>query len=128
MKNAKLEHINLTVADPLGTAALLVELFDWKIRWQGDSIYGGLTVHVGGSESYLALYSLGASTKKAGDTYSQISGLNHIGVVVGDLKKVERRVTAAGFKPHSHADYEPGQRFYFADNDGLEFEVISYQA
>ncbi|MEM7190453.1 MAG: VOC family protein, partial [Pseudomonadota bacterium] len=23
-------------------------------------------------------------------------------------------------------DYEPGRRFYFADHDGIEFEVVSY--
>lgn len=30
---ARLEHINLTVADPDATAALLGELFDWHVRW-----------------------------------------------------------------------------------------------
>lgn len=126
MNEVKLEHVNITVADPLGTAALLVELFDWKIRWQGDSIYGGFTAHVGGAKSYLALYSRGEKTELVGDTHNRLSGLNHIGIVVDDLDEIETRVKAAGFKPHTHGDYEPGRRFYFEDKDGLEFEVVSY--
>jgi catechol 2,3-dioxygenase-like lactoylglutathione lyase family enzyme len=52
--------------------------------------------------------------------------LNHVGVVVEDLDATEAKVRAAGFAPHSHADYEPGRRFYFHDRDGIEFEVVSY--
>ena len=61
------------------------------------------------------------------DTYRTTGGLNHIGVVVDDLGAVEARVKAAGLVPHSHADYEPGRRFYFDDHDGTEWEVVSYR-
>ena len=37
MSQAMLEHVNVTVTDPEKTAALLCELFDWRIRWQGPS-------------------------------------------------------------------------------------------
>jgi len=47
-------------------------------------------------------------------------------VVVDDLNLVEARVKKAGFVTHSHADYEPGRRFYFNDHDGIEIEVVSY--
>jgi len=126
MSEAKLEHINVTVSDPLATAALLVYLFDWQIRWQGDAIQGGFSVHVGGDASYLALYSRSSNNKRSSDPHNQLLGLNHLGIVVDDLNAVEKKVFAAGLKTHSHADYEPGQRFYFEDNDGLEIEVISY--
>ena len=123
---ASLEHINLTVRDPKRTAALLVELFDWRVRWEGESIHNGYTLHVGGQNSYLAIY--GRDEKFDGElrTYDLVGGLNHVGIVVDDLEGVEKRVKAAGFSPHSHADYEPGRRFYFKDSDGLEFEVIDY--
>ena len=52
--------------------------------------------------------------------------LNHIGVVVDDLNAVEARVVKAGYTPRSHADYEPGKRFYFDADDGIEVEVVSY--
>ena len=55
-----------------------------------------------------------------------VNGLNHIGVTVGDLDSAETRVKSAGYTPYSHADYEPGKRFYFDDEDGVEYEVVSY--
>ena len=55
-----------------------------------------------------------------------INGLNHIGVTVEDLDKAETRIKAAGYATYSHGDYEPGRRFYFDDQDGVEYEVVSY--
>lgn len=123
---AKLEHINFTASDPKSTAELLCRLFDWRIRWQGKALAGGYTVHVGDDGGYLAIYTPQDSAKPGKDTYHQTGGLNHIGVVVSDLKKTEGRVKAEGFQPHNHADYDPGQRFYFDGPDGIEYEVVSY--
>ena len=50
----------------------------------------------------------------------------HFGVVVDDLSAVEAKVKAAGFTPFNHGDYEPGKRFYFNDQDDVEWEVVSY--
>ncbi len=127
MSEAILEHINMTVQDPLATAGLLVDLFDWRIRWQGEALNGGFTVHVGGEKSYLALYAPVTEMQRAGDTHTLLLGLNHLGILVDDLKEAESKVMEAGFETHSHGNYEPGQRFYFDTTDGLEIEVISYQ-
>ena len=51
---------------------------------------------------------------------------NRIDLVVDDLDTTEAQVRDAGFEPYSHADYEPGRRFYFRDQDGIEFEIVSY--
>lgn len=124
-----LEHANVTVSDPHKTATWLDQVFGWKIRWEGESIYGGYTVHVGNDSSYLALYAPEhAATGAADNSYNVRGGLNHLAVVVDDLDLVEDRVKKAGFTPGSHADYEPGRRFYFHDSDGIEFEVVSYAA
>ena len=124
---ARLEHANITVGDVEGTAELLVRLFGWQIRWQGPSIHGGWTIHVGTVDQYLALYSGPDRDKLAqADTYTLRGGLNHIGLVVDDLQAAETAVTAAGLTPTSHADYEPGRRFYFLSPQGVEFEVVSY--
>ena len=124
---ARLEHLNVTVADPAATAAMLDAVFGWKIRWQGASIHNGLTIHVGEAETYLALYAPPEGAQDmAGDSYHTRAGLNHLGIVVEDLDAVESRLQAQGYAPHSHADYEPGQRFYFHDENGIEFEVVSY--
>ena len=127
MHSANLEHVNLTVSDPVKTAEMLCNLFDWKIRWQGDSSIGGYTVHVGEADSYLALYSPSRTREGKDNSYVTRGGFNHVGVVVDDIDEVERRVIAAGFEPNNHGDYEPGRRFYFDDSDGIEFEVVTYQ-
>ncbi len=123
MATARLEHINVTVADPHRTARLLCDLFDWQVRWEGRAKLGGYTVHVGGDDSYVAVYAYPPQHRSEAVDYR---GLNHIGVVVEDLKAAEQRVLAHGFEPHNHGDYEPGRRFYFDDNDGIEYEVVSY--
>jgi len=124
-----LEHANITVLDPDGLAEKLCGLFDWHIRWAGSSIYGGRTVHVGNDQFYLALYNVydkvNAEDSDLG-SYERENGLNHIGLLVDDLDAMEARVLNAGYKSHSHGDYEPGRRFYFTVEGGLEFEMVSY--
>ena len=126
MTEATLEHANVTVADAKATAARLCAMFDWKIRWEGASIHEGYSVHVGGENSYLALYTPKVQPDKAAESYFALNGLNHLGITVDDISSAEERVKAAGYEPYSHADYEPGKRFYFVDEDGVEYEVISY--
>ena len=127
MPSATLEHVNITVSDPHKSAEMICRLFDWHIRWQGPSAVGGYTIHVGTDDDYVALYSEGKTQKSGISNYRQRGGLNHIGIVVNDLDKVEKRILDAGYKTQSHADYEPGRRFYFLDGDGVEFEIVSYQ-
>lgn len=125
---ARLEHVNVTVADPDATAAMLGDLFGWKVRWAGDAIHGGRTVHVGNDDCYIAVYTGpgGQAQTEADNSYLARGGLNHIGVVVDDLADAEARVTAAGYTAHSHGDYEPGTRFYFNEENGVEIEVVRY--
>ena len=127
MAPAILEHVNITVSDPMKTAIMLSTLFDWHIRWHGEAKNGGTTCHVGSDDTYIAVYAQDDAKKPDYDSYNTRGGLNHIGVVVENLDEAERRVLAAGFTPHSHADYEPGKRFYFNDHDDIEIEVVSYQ-
>jgi len=124
--NAYLEHANLTVSDPDRTAAYLADIFGWHVRWMGAAIAGGRSVHVGSDTSYVALYRGPGEQHPRPTSYETPGGFNHLGVVVADLDAAEARVKAAGFEPHSHADYEPGRRFYFHDHDGIEVEVVSY--
>ncbi|MEP3049599.1 MAG: VOC family protein [Roseibium sp.] len=129
MSTATLEHVNITVSDPEATAKRLHDWFGWKVRWKGDSIFGGVTYHIGNDTSYIAAYRPKNETSSLDEdaSYGIRGGLNHIAVVVDDLDAVEDRIKATGHKPKSHADYEPGRRFYFEDEDGIEFEVVSYE-
>ena len=123
---AILEHANLCVSDPHATAAWMEKVFGWRIRWQGPGMQTGYTVHVGTDDSYVALFSFGKVQGKAPTSYSTRGGLNHWAVVVDDLDATEERVKAEGFQTKNHASYEPGRRFYFHDNDGIEVEVVEY--
>jgi catechol 2,3-dioxygenase-like lactoylglutathione lyase family enzyme len=125
MSSPRIEHVNITVADPERTSALMRALFGWHIRWSGAAQNGGRTIHVGSDEHYLALYTPGGIAQLPG-VFAKGSPLNHIAIEVDDLDATEARVIAAGLKPFSHADYEPGRRFYFLDPDGIEYEVVSY--
>lgn len=123
---ARLEHVNITVADPDAAAATLCALFDWTVRWAGPGMETGRSVHVGDASSYVALFSYGETQAARQDSHRVRGGLNHIAVVVDDLEATEARVKAAGFVPGNHADYEPGRRFYFTETNGIEIEVVSY--
>ena len=123
MPHAFIEHVNLTVADPARSARLMHDLFGWQIRWQGPSLNDGNTIHVGDDRFYIAFY--GAPDGFDGPWRKGVP-LNHVGIVVEDLDDIERRVIAAGLVPFSHGDYKPGRRFYFFDEDGIEWEMVSY--
>lgn len=126
MSEVILEHANVSVSDPVRTAKMMQDVFGWGIRWEGPSIDGGRTIHVGGRDSYIAVYHQAVSKVSKEDSYSTIGGLNHLAVVVDDLDAIEAKVVAAGYNPGAHYDYEPGRRFYFHDHDGIEYEVVSY--
>jgi len=123
MTVAQIEHANLTVTDIARSAAFFEKLCGWKIRWQGPTLMGGETIHIGSEDSYLALY----TNDEASGGYSKGQPLNHVGIQVDNLDAAEKIVLAAGLKPYSHSDYTPGPRsFYFFDWDGIEFEMLSY--
>lgn len=127
MSEAILEHANVTVSDPRATAEMLGRVFGWRIRWEGGARDDGCSIHVGGADSYLAIYRGKGDQAPRADSYSAVGGLNHVGVVVvEDLDAVEEKVRAEGYEPYSFGDYEPGRRFYFRDRDGIEIEVVSY--
>ena len=125
----KLEHVNMTVSNPQRSADLMRDLFGWHIRWEGPSMLGGHTIHVGSENQYIALYTnedVKAANNGNGPAFRKSQPLNHVAMTVDDLDGVEQKVLAAGLEPFGHDDYDPGRRFYFFDWDGIEFEVVSY--
>jgi len=121
---ARLEHVNVTVSDSDATAALLARLFGWRVRWAGQAMSGGRSIHVGTDDQYLALYTPPGGVQP---NWPKGAPLNHLAVAVDDLDAIERRVEEAGLTPFNHGSYDPGRRFYFLDPDGIEFEVVSYR-
>ncbi|WP_340162140.1 VOC family protein [uncultured Hoeflea sp.] len=126
MAQSNLEHVNFTVADAPATARWLCDVFGWKIRWQGPAQNGGHSIHVGTDDAYLAIFTPRASRERGGTEKDRVGNLNHVGITVSDLDAVEAKIKVLGYKPYNHDDYEPGRRFYFDDENGIEFEVVSY--
>ena len=125
----KLEHVNMTVSNPQRSADLMRDLFGWHIRWEGPSMLGGHTIHVGSENQYIALYTnedVKTANNGNGPAFRKSQPLNHVAMTVDDLDGVEQKVLAAGLEPFGHDDYDPGRRFYFFDWNGIEFEVVSY--
>ena len=123
---ATLEHVNLTVGNPQATAKMLCRLFDWEVRWEGEAMDSGYTLHVGDAHSYLAVYATGQPEQLDVTNSHRKTGLNHIGIEVSDIRACEAGVIEAGYTTFNHASYHPGERFYFLDQDNIEFEIISY--
>ncbi len=124
--SVQLEHVNYTVKDARKTAEWLCDLFGWHIRWQGDAINGGYSIHVGNEDQYVAVFQPKSSKDNPETNYDTVGGLNHIAVTVDDIDGMEARVKEAGFTPQNHASYEPGRRFYFHDGDNIEYEIVQY--
>ncbi|MEN8892823.1 VOC family protein [Planktotalea arctica] len=124
---ARLEHANITVRDAASTAAWLGRAFGWGIRWEGSAMNEeGYTIHMGTDADYLALYQPKSAKGGVRPDYLTSGQLNHIGIVVDDLDATEIAVRAEGYEPHSHQDYEPGARFYFYDENEIEYEIVAY--
>ena len=98
MNRSRIEHVNVSVRNPERTAAMLCELFDWKIRWQGPSQMGGRTVHVGTDDTYFA-FSEASQPGPHREAHAQ-PGINHVGMVVDDADRISMHLAR-----HSFADY-----------------------
>lgn len=121
-EQAVLEHVNVTTSSARDTAQLFVDVFGWRIRWEGQGKLGGQSIHVGTDGTYVVLYTPPGDMKSPGEGQP-----NHVGVCVRGLDATEKAIRAAGYEPYAHADYYPGRRFYFRDRGGVEFEVVSYE-
>lgn len=124
MTMAALEHVNLTVSNPEREARMLMDLFGWKIRWQGEATSGN-TIHVGLDEFYIALFAPFRAPNIPAQ-FAKGAPLNHVAIVVDDLDAVECKANALGLHTFNHGHYEPGRRFYFFTPDGIEYEIVSY--
>ena len=123
MPTARLEHVNISVTDPERIARLLQAITGWERRWEGPALAGGHTIHLGGKDDYVAIYT---HPSVQGD-FAKGVPLNHVGIVVTDLDATERIILDAGLETMNHGDYEPGRRFYFFDWNGIEWEIVSYE-
>ncbi len=120
-----IEHVNLTVSDLERSIDFYSELFDFRLRWRNRRDTGEQpAAHVGDDRSYLAFF----EAPKPGQVdvdYDKV-GLNHFGLVVPDLAPYRSRLHTLGVEPHLERTYDPGERLYFFDPDGIEVELVAY--
>lgn len=121
-----LEHVNLTVTDLERSIAFYARLFDFKVRWRGETSDGKAAAHVGDDQDYLALFQARAATPRPREEDYDAVGFNHFGFVVDDLDDLKRRLDAMGVAIRSEQRYDPGRHLYFRDPDGFEIEAVQY--
>ena len=124
----RLEHVNETSPNPQKTATWIQKVFDSSIRREGETQDNGYSIQIGDADSYIAIYKPGLKIAPYQRSYAMSGHVNHVGIIVDDLDEIEQLVRSVGFKPHMHANYEPGRRFYFYDETGPEIEAVSYNS
>lgn len=120
-----LEHVNMSVANLERSIEFYGKVLGLKVRWRGLTSTGEQAAHLGTERCYLAMFEAGSQGGTGTPDYSRV-GPNHFGWVVEDLAAVKRRLSELGVTPHLEPDYEPGNRLYFYDPDGMEVELVQY--
>ena len=121
----RIEHANITVSNVNASVAFYQKLFGARIRWEGTNSSGNRAAHVGVDDTYLSLFEA-EQAGRAPRGYGSV-GVNHLAFEVDDLAVFRRRLNERGIEIHLEADYEPGERIYFMDPDGVEIELVSYK-
>jgi len=122
----RIEHVNLTVSDLQRSIDFYCGLFDFRVRWRSEEGAKAGEAHVGNDTMYLALFQ--APQPGAAEANYDRVGLNHFGILVDQLKKYRQKLVRMGIEPHYEPDYAPGRRLYFYDPDGVEVELVEYDA
>ncbi|GJM22668.1 MAG: hypothetical protein DHS20C15_25830 [Planctomycetota bacterium] len=119
------EHLNLSVSDIERSITFYRALLGGELRWRGLTKDGRPAAHVGGADSYLAMFEAVAQPTRRDDDSLRV-GFNHFGFQVADLDAAARRVAELGVRPHHESHDAPGRRLYLRDPDGFEVELVEY--
>ena len=63
----RLEHVNVTSPNPQKTANWMQKVFDWSIRWEGETQDNGFSFHTRVSDPYIAIYKPGLKSPPISD-------------------------------------------------------------
>ena len=66
------------------------KVFDWSIRWEGETQDNGYSIHIGDTNSYIAIYELGLKIAPYQRSYAMLGHVNHVGSFVDDLDVIEK--------------------------------------
>lgn len=126
----RLEHFNITVPDiDAALEFLKIVAPDYQVRKDAQSSSGFRWVHIGNTQSYLALQEPNidsCSTHTFHETYKNF-GFNHIGLVVENLATIEDQLLEKGYNRGILTPTEMyRKRAYFFDAAGFEWELTEY--
>ena len=124
----RLEHANLTVRDIDASVEFLRTAFpQFRIRRDGESPAGRRFVHVGTSDTYIAVTQAQREPQQPWIPYSGNPGVNHLGYEVDDVDALRGRMLAAGYEESTVPNSHPyRKRVYFHDPDGNDWEFVQY--
>lgn len=125
---ARLEHANMCVQDINATIRFLQTAFpEFRIRRDAIDPDGSRWVHVGTSETYIALTQVTSDDGPRWEPYTGRAGVNHLAYEVDDVDSLRQRMIAAGYTDSTVANVHPHRkRTYFHDPDGNDWEFIEY--
>ena len=120
-----LEHANITVNDLQEAIKFFQTAFPhFKIRGGGDGMREW--IHLGDDDTYIAINQAKQSDLKTDKNYDKI-GINHLGFVVQNVKKIANNLLSNGYKRDFPKEVEQFRiRDYFADADGNQYEFVQY--
>ncbi len=118
------EHVNITVSDLDQVVEFLTTaLPDFKVRHREEE-KDREWAHVGSDSTYVALTCWNEPSAEARH------GLNHIGLVVDDVKAVQQRLQDAdypkGFANSDIVEHPHRLRLYYLDREHNEYEFVQY--
>ncbi len=125
----RIEHANITVPD-IDAAIIFLKIVapDFDVRKDEKPSGSYRWVHIGNEEHYFALEEphSDAESKKQLQTY-QNYGVNHIALVVSNIKEIEEKLVGSGYKKSIETPVEKyRKRTYYFDNAGFEWELVEY--
>lgn len=125
----RIEHLNITVPD-IDAAILFLKIVapDFEVRKDERPSDSYRWVHIGNDDYYIALQEahLDADPKNRLQAYTNY-GVNHVAVVVTDIKEIEQRLLPGGYHKGINTPQEKyRKRAYYYDSAGLEWELVEY--
>lgn len=124
----RLEHANLTVRDIDGMIRFLRTAFpEFQVRAEGKNQDGSRWVHIGSSETYIALSPANANPEQDWIPYGGMPGVNHLAFEVDDVEALRHRLKSAGYRDSTVPNAHPHRRrVYFYDPEGNDWEFVQY--
>ena len=124
----RLEHANLGVRDIESMIRFLKTAFrESRVRGEGTSRDGTRWVHVGTSDTYIALGQANADSGRRWTPYGGEPGVNHLAYEVDDVESLRARLNAAGYRESTPPNAHPHRRrVYFYDPEGNDWEFVQY--